>query len=188
MDLHHHQRLQPELDPGERVLWSEAPDPLTLLVQQRGYRLAFLLCWTLFAVIAASTLLLHQGDAFPQQQSSLVFVMLAVPVVFVGVGLVSLVRESLEARNAWTTLYAVTDRRGIILAGRGGVTSIHVSEMGNLTRKGSAGRESLLFTVGRWDHGGRGSAWIPGKGFVGIKDARKVERLLRQQLIDRNPD
>jgi hypothetical protein len=168
--------LQLELDVGERVLWSGQPLPGKLARGQMGAVLfaipwtAFAVCWTVDATAAGG-----------------VFGLFGVPFVLTGVFL--LCAPWLAYRRARHTVYAITDRRALVIAPAGELLSsgrIEVesymphpnSIIRTINRDGSG---DLVFAVESNDNGD------VRKGFIGVVNVSDVEQLARRVLC-RSPN
>lgn len=156
--------MQAQVDPGERILWAGRPAQGVRLEASDAFFVPFGLLWGVFALLWEAVLILHDG-----------------PIWFHAVGIVSasfalhLVIGRLVAgaiRRA-RTVYALTDRRAILVEGRGRVLSIDLrAPLPIELREGRWGRGTIQFT---WP----GLRGLTPPGFVGIRDARAVYELLQ---------
>lgn len=171
-----------QLDAGERLLWSGAPVP--------GNAAAGAIPTSLFGIPFLAFSCFWIGMAWTATSRSnhvpgpfLFFPLFGVPFVLVGLGiLLSPLWAYLSAR---TTVYAVTDKRALIVNGgfNRSVQSYSGSEIGDLVRvEGPDGRGSLMFGsipfVTRSGFTSRSRV-----GFVGIPNVRQVEELIRENLV-----
>jgi hypothetical protein len=106
------ERLQPALVPGEQVLWSGQPDPSAIFAPIDALLIPFYTLWGVFAVFMTANLYSlgggHGGGA------SLIF-----PIVFDAIGFYIVIgRFFVKAAGKRRTVYAVTDRRAIVIKGR----------------------------------------------------------------------
>jgi hypothetical protein len=171
MDFESQQTAQAQLEMGERLLWYGKPDP------KRGLwatipLVLFAIPWTGFAVfwMAAASGLFFE-DSEPGWIS--LFALFGVPFVLVGLGM--LTSPYWLYKKAKQTVYALTNRRAMIITGGSTkkVQSFTGNDMGVIERtERSNGIGDVIF------------ATIAGKksdqpvGFMGISEARRVERLL----------
>lgn len=174
------ERIRPELDRGERVLWIGRPDPVALGWRRGGLVVLFLIPWTGFALFWT---FMATGGFRTDAGFGVFGLVWGGMFILVGAGM--FVRTLLPIAGAWSTVYAVTDRRALIL-GTGKVSSYGPAELGSLVRTGGSRRGSLVFgtaqaaaqaRTGRALHAGG-----PDTGFVGIENPREVERLIRERV------
>jgi hypothetical protein len=180
MNLELHAYIQPELDRGEKILWSGRPDALKLGWRRGGIQMLFMIPWTAFAIfwtwMATGGLSMNGGFGLFG---------LAWGGMFVLIGLFMFGRSVLRFRAARHTLYAVTDKRVMALEGPGKVTSYSAADLGTLNRRGNDVRGDIVFGQGHWQGGGRGRNWVPAPGLIGIDKPRDVERLIREHVMGR---
>ena len=171
MDFETQQTAQAQLESGERLLWYGKPDPKRGLLATIPLVL-FAIPWTGFALFwtaAASGLFFN--DARPGWLS--LFGLFGVPFILVGLGM--LTSPYWLYKKAKQTVYALTSHRAMIITG-GSIKKIQSftgNDMGVIERTERAnGAGDVMF------------ATIEGKksdqpvGFMGISDARRVERLM----------
>lgn len=168
--------LQRELDDDERLLWSGQPLPAQLARAQVPL-LLFGVPWTAFAVfwVVGAT------------QAAGSFGLFGVPFVLVGAFMLS---APLRAyRGASKTIYALTNRRALVIApstqafstGRLDVVS-YVPDADTMSRStNSDGSGDVVFLTLRTP--GKNRERIERKGFIGIANAFEVERLVRRELL-----
>lgn len=172
-----------QLDSGERLLWSGSPSPRAAAVSALPAVLfglpfaAFACFWIAIAWRATSQ---HAaGGMFP------LFPLFGLPFLLVGMLIVfAPLWSSLGARG---TVYAVTDRRAMIItsAGMRGVQSYTHDDLSDITlMEGKDGTGSVFFAA-RSMPSSRGYTTTLRVGFIGIPEARHVEQLIRSQLKDR---
>lgn len=172
--------LQNELDAGETLLWQGAPDPARL-AQRNLWQAAFGGCFTCFA-------LFWMGGAF--FISSMIAgatgwrLLSAFPLfglIFLVVGLGLLFSPLTAMKRGSSTVYAVTDRRLIVLES-GKVLSYSPSDLQTLERRDTPdGRGDLVFQR-RTSYSSEGHSSVREIGFFGIPNPREVERLVRAHL------
>jgi hypothetical protein len=163
---------QSELKAGENLLWVGQPDPLR-------YALQGTLPTTLFGFVFTA------GPLF------LAFINGSFPVglmIFLLIGLVIMSVPLWAYRDARQTVYAVTDKRLLIITGGGSpsVQSFDDSSFGSIGKiepvERSNGSGDIVFSqkVHRYrDSDGHSCTSIEPIGFFGIPDVRSVEKLVR---------
>ena len=176
--------LQRHLDSGEAVLWAGRPRAGRLVSQALPVA-AVGVPFTAFAVFwiwAASGFGGGRSDPWS------LFSLFGVPFVAIGIGLLSAPLRA--ARRAGRTIYAVTDRRAVVLTGAGTTTLVTVlpaamAGMVRVERADGSGDllfpdplEALLETIPR----GRVRVAL---GFFGVAHVRDVEDLIRAQVLAR---
>lgn len=184
MDIELTQRLQPELDRGERILWSGRPDPVRLGWTRGGLRTLFTIPWTLFAIVWT---LMARGMTASADAGMMGILFPLWGLMFVVIGLVMFGLSLRRVLSAFSTIYAVSDKRVIILGAGGRVSSYGPGELGSLTRLGSGTRGSLIFRDGdtQWIRRAYGLGQSSDdRALVGIKDPRAIERLIRERLLN----
>lgn len=184
-------RVARELESGEQLLWSGRPDPKQLSRRALPVLLfgipftAFAVFWMLGA--AGITSLVSSGFRGVGAPGglgliSLVFPLFGIP--FVLVGLWMLTMPAREAARGARMLYAVTNRRALILEGGSEtkVKSYTPRDMQNLERTERAdGSGDLIFSRER-RVGAKGRSYFEPIGFFGVPDVRTAEAILRQAM------
>jgi hypothetical protein len=110
------------------------------------------------------------------------FPLFGIPFLIVGFGI--LTSPLWAYLTAKSTVYAVTDRRAMIMVGwpRAAVQSYGPADIRDLQRvEGADGRGTLMFASQVWT-GNNGFPRSSRIGFVGISDVRAVEQLIRDNL------
>ncbi|MEP6672816.1 MAG: hypothetical protein ABJF10_26865 [Chthoniobacter sp.] len=158
--------LEGELAPGERLLWRGQPS----LLHQIHFRIVLILCALLALVAVGGPIWIAHSTAF--RELSRLSVISATPLKwFTGVVLLSAAFIPLVLW--WVvrhTVYAITDRRAILIA-----------EALLRRRVQSFTGEQLVRVVRHESHQGRGDILFERRvGFLGLTDAKAVEELLRQ--------
>ena len=164
-----------ELESGERLLWVGGPDPKRMFISSLGM-------WILGIPITAISLEwtwtaagLNRGHA---QDFDLVFVVGGVPFILIGIAV--LCAPYGAARNAKQTVYAITDKRVLIIEGGNTrrVESYTAQDIGILKRKERAdGSGDLAFAQATLESSE--SIRIVDIEFVAIPQVRSVEAILR---------
>jgi len=170
-----------QLDSGERLLWSGSPAPGGMALAALPVTL-FGIPFTAFAVFWIMTAwngtrhLPHEVGPFQ------FFPLFGVPFLLIGCGI--LASPLWAYLSAQRTVYAVTDRRALIIVGwpRATVQSYQASDVGDITRvEGADGRGTVMFASRMWT-GNNGFPNSTRVGFVGIENVRQVEQLIRDNL------
>jgi hypothetical protein len=172
------QAVADELQPGEAVRWAGRPDPARFA--RRSWAVAaFGVFWLAFGVfwMAMTAGMLNGG---PGGVIGVVFPLFGLPVLLVGVGLIT--SPLWIYRVGLHTVYLVTDRRAVLirtLLGHLHVNSYGPADLTSLTRVERAdGSGDVLFarTAYRDADGYRRTRAV---GFHAVPDVRRVEGLLR---------
>jgi hypothetical protein len=159
--------LQSQLETGERVLWAGTTD-----VRGRIRRLWLVVVSSIFLMFLCSFVFWNNPSRW--------ILLLLSALIWAGIPAFVYWRQSAHLRN---TLYAVTDRRALILS------------LGNPERTESYLPEKIEFVQPVVRKGGRGDIYFtslegPGPGganykhgFLGIEDAHRVALLMRRMLL-----
>ena len=170
--------VQAELQPGEGVRWLGQPVPARF-ARAALPAVLFAIPWTAFALFwiwgAAQT-----TCNAPSLEARL-FPLFGIP--FVGVGLGLFASPWWALRRARGTVYLVTDRRAVVLAGRwpGGVSvrSFEPEKLVDLRREQRAdGSGDLVFGQDVLV-GNRGSRRTVDYGFIAVENVREAEEFVR---------
>ena len=173
-----------QIDSGERLLWSGTPKPSGIALS--ALPLTFMgILFSGFAAFwiasAASATSGASGDGFP----GAIFPLFGVPFLLIGLGM--LLAPVWAYRSARSTVYAVTDRRVMVItaAKTVGVRSFTPDDIGDLVRvEGPDGYGTLKFGATpnlEVRDGMRLSLGV----FVGIPEVRRVEQLIRENLLQK---
>jgi hypothetical protein len=170
-DFEAQQTAQAQLEPGERLLWYGKPDPKRQLVGAFAIML-FGIPWTAFAVFwtAAASGLIWGEERIGWLS---LFGLFGVPFVLVGLGM--LTSPYWMYRQAQGTVYMLTNRRAAIISGLRSrkIQSFAGPDIDLIERTERAnGKGDVMFATVA---GNKSPQRI---GFLGIADARRVERLL----------
>jgi hypothetical protein len=164
--------VRDELRPGEKLLWTGQPRPVSLaLTADRlglgGFGLVF---------GGFSLFWMHQAYRSPGEAPSY-FWTFGIPFLLIGLGFVlQLPLGFLEARRV---AYAITDRRLLVITSLVGrkIRSFEPQDINMLERReGVNGYGSVLFRQEAYYGRDDGAAPIKKIGFYGVPDARRVER------------
>jgi hypothetical protein len=171
VDYDAQQTAQAQLDAGERLLWVGRPDPRRQLLGSL-FILLFGIPWTAFALFwtAAASGLVWGEMGFGWHS---LFALWGVPFVLVGFGM--LLSPYWMYRKAKRTVYAVTSRRALIITGtrERKIQSFTRADMDAIERtERSSGKGDVMFAT---SSNQKNTQRV---GFIGIPDARRVERLL----------
>jgi hypothetical protein len=180
-----HFLIQSRLQPGEQLIWTGSPPPLSAAWNGPLLRLLFalfLLGFALFWTWAASHAAAKNGSS-PSQLFPLF------GLIFVGAGLYQCLSALRMIAGCWSTAYGVTDRRVIIAVGQNGTTqSLWPASLSRMERKGGQDFGTHSFDQGQ-QNGRYGYGWTwnwkPQPAFVQIRDPAKVEALIYTHLLNR---
>ena len=180
------QELRETLEPSERLLWSGYPRQGLTLRREDFFLIPFSLLWGGFAIFWEYSVIAGELD-LPDQFNlwDKFFVLWGIP--FVLIGLYFIFGRFIEdlARRA-CTIYAVTDRRAILLTNFFGhnVRSLRLRGLTeiNLSKK-SDGRGTITFGPANssmdWARGWPGAGRNTNPAFEGIARAQDVLKIIR---------
>ncbi|VTR97160.1 hypothetical protein [Tuwongella immobilis] len=193
------ERVQAELQSGERLLWVGQPDPMRM-AKQALPAVLFGIPWTAFAIFwvagAATMMGGFGGEDRPQIPGGFgglfsCFPLFGLP--FILIGLAMLTSPYWLYRQAKQTCYALTDRRAILWQsgfwGSVNVRSYRPDALGKMTRTDYAdGTGDLIFEELLTLNSHRSSratmnTTMTRHGFIAIRKVREVEMLLRRVLL-----
>lgn len=173
--------VEQQLQPGERLVWMEQPEPRLWTSASRG-AFIFAIPWTAFACFWTGmafwmTIRDKNGPIFRY-----LFPLFGLPFVGVGFYLFSMPWRN-QARSR-RTAFAVTDRRilQVVSNPRGGahVQSLDAPQIGTIERQErSDGTGSLFFSGIPIVPGPKGRSTRSWAGFVDIREPRMVEEIIR---------
>ncbi|PQV64024.1 hypothetical protein B1R32_10749 [Abditibacterium utsteinense] len=171
-------RVQSELDAGETLLWSGAPSPTS--AASRGIVPSivgvFMTGFALFWMSGAYWVTSQAPRGFGPPGASL-FPLFGLIFVFAGLALV--LTPFFNSAKATRTIYAVTDRRLLIIEGEN-VQSFLPADIERLQRRGESSGDVIFAREMR--RGSKGRRYEVEIGFFGIQNPREVERLIRAHL------
>ena len=181
--------LHIELNSDEKLLWNGQPIPNR---QARASipLVLFGIPWTAFSVfwvVMASQMTGHASsrpDSFPFRLFPLLFPLFGAPFVLMGAGMLS--SPWWMRRRAQKTVYALTDKRALILSpswrGEIEVRSIPPEHLTDRTLKQNRdGSGSIVFTrLTTSSYSSKGGTTVVTVGFDNIADARDVDALMEQ--------
>jgi hypothetical protein len=177
-DVFAHASISDCLQPGEKIIWLDKPDPWTA-ARQMAFPLVFITFWTAFVLFAA-----WRFFSFSKQSQDPNFGLIVIAVLL-SFGAFSWYKYVRALLNCWATVYALTDRR-IIIASGGDTQSFTAAALGDLSRTGDARRGSLIFGNSALSalYGQRSWAFgYPMNGLYGIENPGRVEALIYETLI-----
>ncbi|MCK6625603.1 MAG: hypothetical protein L6R45_10560 [Anaerolineae bacterium] len=180
--------IQIELRPGEKLLWSGRPEPKRLARQGGNVvMVVFGLVFIGFAVLWLSSAIMPSLEVLntplpeatqTEWMITLLAPLFSLPFLLVGLGLMSV--PYWAYRQAFKTMYALTDQRAMIIVNGKTllVSSYSDKDIGDIEPvERSNGRGDLIFASELVR--GRGSTSYTRKiGFIGIPDVRMVEQLM----------
>ena len=185
--------IQEELDQGEELLWWGAPSPERVAQQEKATGGAGIFA-AVFGVFWLCGVLFIGGSA-AQAGAPAVFPIFAGGMFLFGLFFVAKAlgiagTPAREAEAARRTIYAVTDKRLIVLVQGQGARSFTPRDIERVERRDLPdGRGDVLFArerrldfVGHNRHHAAPDRWKE-LGFFGIENPREVERLIRAHLL-----
>ncbi|HEY8696591.1 MAG TPA: hypothetical protein VIM02_03150 [Rhizomicrobium sp.] len=174
------------LDPGERVLWTGFPQRGLMFRPQDIFVVPFSIAWCGFAVFWEVSVASTKAPPF----------FLLWGGGFVAVGLYFVFgRFAVDAISRARTIYAVTNRRVLILSGLttrklqslalGGLTELELQERSNRRGTITFGRPTV--GAGNWGRSWPGSSRNAAPAFEGIENAQQVYDMIRRAQQDAKP-
>jgi hypothetical protein len=121
-------RLQPHLQPSERILWTGKPDPNRLLGGKDVFLIPFSLLWGGFAIFWEGAVI--WGSSSGPSGAPIFFLLWGVPFVLVGQYLIW-GRFLVKRWDKGRTVYALTNQRVLVLRGRS-LQSMFVNQLPSL--------------------------------------------------------
>lgn len=183
------QFLNREVQPGEQLRWFGQPRPWRMAIRSIPIVL-FAIPWTAFSIFwmamaggAAWFSHEHTESATAPSLSPMdlfaCFPLFGLPFLLIGLGMLS--SPFWMMRKARRTLYAVTDRRVIILSGSWSttVTTLMPDQLRDLTRKEKLDGSGDLYFEQPPVYESRTQPRPTHRGFIGIPNVREVEELVR---------
>jgi hypothetical protein len=166
---------------GERIVWRHQPSPRVLFYNRLPAAIIVLLMTTFVVVIGVNVVRTSIGPG--PWEAGPWLILPAVPVAFFGFLLFFFLRflwGSLRSLlDSWSTLYALTDRRFLVVSKRGlvayGAPYFRIMQASG----GAPGQQVLLFDYG--PSGGRRRDTFRDR-IAGLPDSQKLERLIRETL------
>lgn len=166
--------VEAELEPGERIQWLDVPAPKWFTGKSIGAVL-FAIPWTAFAVWWVFWMS-GSADSKSSDESTDLTHFLGVPFVLFGIGM--LLSPVFEYRRSLRTVYAITDRRALILetgAWRK-VSSYAPSQLKRVYHKDRTnGLGDVILSTRTWQENDLAPEEI---GFMRIENSSEVERML----------
>jgi len=173
--------LQGRLDQGEQILWTGRPQQGLLLRKGELLGIPFSVLWCGFAIFWESQVLTHNAPWF--------FALWGIPFILIGVYLV-VGRFVVDAWRRQRTVYAVTDRRALILSGLRtpslksldieGLTDIELQDDGADRGTLVLGLSPMNNAANFLGRGWPGAAAYMAPAFERIDDAASVLRVIRE--------
>jgi hypothetical protein len=173
------QIVRDELQPNERIIWSETPKPRFFTTGSTA-TFGFAVVWTLFSLFWIAGASGFQIPRFNRGQD--IFPLFGVPFVLIGFAMLS--TPIWTYRNAFKTVFVLTDRRAITFVGGWAMTirSFQPRDLTVVYRKQAAdGSGDVIFNAKQWKDS-EGISHSEEIGFMGIADAKKVEKLLKDMV------
>jgi len=162
-----------ELEPDEHLLWGGQPIPKFFTGASFAIVL-FVIPWTLISVFISCAAL------FDGRYSPLTVIFFGFPFVLIGLSMLS--SPIMVYRNLENTVYAITNRRAIIIVRyffSTNIVSFEPNQLKELQRhEKTNGIGDVLFS--ELDRAAQQSPTkVPMNGFLNVREAKKVERLLK---------
>lgn len=187
-------RINAELQPGERLLWAGQPTPALYARSSRPIMVfgLFFTGFSLFWIAAAGGMMWFADGPGSRDRGFQVFncfPLFGIPFFLVGMGMVT--SPIWMRRAAKRTVYGVTDRRCIVVKGKptGGVEvrSFGPGDLTDMSRNEYAnGGGDLVFQEDfRMSTNSKGhtTSTRTAHGFIGIENVRDIENLIRSQVL-----
>lgn len=173
-------KIDHELEPGERIRWVDQPIPRFFTAASISTVL-FGIPWTSFAIFWLWGAL---GFQLPNLQAGLqpqhLFALFGIPFVLIGFGMLSSPLWIWQV--ARQTVYLVTDQRAISIQGGWSTTikSYSPEQLKDIYRKERAdGTGDVIIGIRHWKDSD-GDPRSEEIGFLGIRNPRDVEKILKQ--------
>lgn len=173
-------KIDNELQPGELIRWVEQPIPRFFTVASIT-SFSFAIPWTSFAIFwmwgASGSKLPNLREGLQPQH---LFALFGVPFVLIGFGMLS--SPLWVWQSARKTIYLVTDKRAISIQGGWSTTirSYLPNQLKDICRKERAdGTGDVIISVRRWKDSD-GDNMSEEIGFLGVRNPREVENILKQ--------
>jgi hypothetical protein len=170
-------RLENELEPGEKIFWSQAPVPRWFTAASIAQFL-FAIPWTAFSLFWIWGAAGFKWPDFSGPMSF--FPLFGVPFFLIGLGLLS--SPYWHYRRMKNTLYAVTDRRALVLQGGWNIhiRSFQPSMIRELDRRERRdGTGDIIFSSAMPVMVNRSNQTMTPNGFFSIEDPKTAEGFLR---------
>jgi len=170
--------VESERESGERLLWVGLPDPKRAVKAEWGM-FAFGIPWTIFALfweLMAIGITLKSGFG-------ILFLLFGLP--FIGIGFAMLSAPFRAQQNIKRMIYAITDRRIMIIERKGATYKVHSyvpRYATDLARTEHAdGSGDLAFSLNFRRDTPQGMSGPP--ALWGVADVRVVERIIRETFL-----
>jgi hypothetical protein len=190
------QRIETEVEPNERLLWTGSPDPARRAaggIPAMLFGIPFTLFALFWTAMAGGFSFMFAGVAGQSGGPGFATPFMFFPLfglIFVVVGFGLLLSPLWAYLKAQRTIYAITDRRAIVLEenafGSRSIRSFGPNEIVLMERRENAnGIGDLVFSRERYStyQNGRSRSHIRENGFFAIPDVRSVERILREAFL-----
>ena len=185
MPLELEDKVNRELESGERVVWMEQPIPRYFTAKSTG-AFIFAIPWTAFAVFWICGASGFKVPDFSKGGFSF-FPLFGIPFVLIGIGMLS--SPIWSYRKAFKTVYVITDRRAITFDA-GWTTTIRSylpAQLQDIHRKEKRdGTGDIVLDQRIWS-GSEGGRQAQDLGFLNIREPRRVEQMLRKLAEQNRP-
>ena len=176
-------QIKPYLDVNEDILWCDKPYKKFVFTANDVFTTLFGIVWLLFSVFwIISAYFATSGTDEPTLNS--VFPLFGLPFVFVGLYLLFF-RHIVGAIRRKNIIYALTNKRALVvhMGSRQYVQEYRYENISNIQLKcddNDVG--SIFFLTGAISHNRNGRSYASTSGIFGIKDTKKVYKILSQCL------
>ena len=173
-----------ELQRGEKLLWVGKPMPFRVIMQDRKVVIASILLVIVLIALGVILLIFPNSHLLSLHLIGAGFSFGLVVAGFVLLGLTYFARPLYDYFMARRTIYAVTDRRALILKGVFGGRKVQSYKQFDQLRRRTLvkGKGDLLFASETYRQRRNGSSQMRtrGIGFFGIDNAHEVEQIMQE--------
>jgi hypothetical protein len=173
-----HRELSNQLMTGERLIWYGQPSGKRMRSLLGAW--LFAIPWTLFALYFIFSW--YQGAQASSKFSFLELLPLAIPMLFVAIGIFMLIAPIIAISSAKHTIHALTNLRVITFskAKRASLKSVDFDDMGPISfDENSDGWGNLTIETGSHINS-KGNRVTETFDIIGVPEVAKLERLLRE--------
>ncbi|WP_208678532.1 hypothetical protein [Synechococcus elongatus] len=176
------QKIDRELDLREEILWIGQPEPSLMILTGGTLAIAlFAVPWTAFSVFWMWAALGFQvPDLSRGFQPQYLFAMFGIPFFLIGIGM--LLSPFWSWRQAFQTVYIITNQRAITFEGAGKtvIRSYYPQQFNNLYRKEGNNGIGDVIIAAETTRDSDGDRQRRELGFFNIRDPKEVEVILKK--------